>query len=84
MATLSRWFDLQRLELLSDPVPVVEGVQTSQPYGSQLQFATARDGSLFYLQQTVFEAKLVAVQRDGQATALWPLTCPHGLYHPLC
>ena len=40
-------FDLDRLEVTSNPIPVVDGVSAS-PTGS-VQFAVSRDGSLLYL-----------------------------------
>ena len=77
-------FDIERLELTGDPVPVVENVQTS--FG-RADYGLATDGSLAYRTPiTTNRRSLVWVSRDGReepvgapfATYAWVTVSPDG------
>jgi eukaryotic-like serine/threonine-protein kinase len=73
-------FDLARLEVTGDPVPVVEGVSTA-PTG-EAQFAVARNGTLIYVPGTTStiagpQFSLVWVNRQGREE---PIGAPHRAY----
>ena len=60
-------FDLERLEVTSDPVPVLEGVRMSGEGAAQ--FSLSDSGSLIYVPGPVGELqhRLVLVDRQGAA-----------------
>ena len=73
-------FDLGRLEVLSDPVPVVDDV--SMPSASAANYAVSQAGRLLYVlaSGTQRPRSLVWVDRKGQET---PIGAPPRLYdHP--
>ena len=64
-------FDLDRLTVTSDPVPVVEDVLMGQ--GGAANFGVAHDGSLVYVRGSApgsLEVTLVWVDRDGREESL--------------
>ena len=65
-------FDVTRLELTSDPVPVVEGVAVTDVGGAN--FSVSDQGRLFYVRSDVLSRAdsrtLVWVNRDGDETRL--------------
>ncbi len=65
-------FDLERLEVTTDPVPVLDGVIT-KPSGAA-DFSVSRDGSLVYVPgaavQGAGSSTLVWVDREGNETPL--------------
>ena len=64
-------FDLERLEIVGDPVPVLEGVQQSQAR-SATQFSISEDGTLAYVPGIYAEndRTLMWVDRDGSEEIL--------------
>jgi len=73
-------FDLARLEVTGDPVPVVDGVSTA-PTG-EAQFAVARNGTLIYVRSTTStvagpQFSLVWVNRQGREE---PIAAPPRAY----
>jgi Tol biopolymer transport system component len=64
-------FDLERLELTGQPVPMLEGVQASPGTGAA-QFAASAGGTLVYLigGQRALEAPVVWMDRSGRTTLL--------------
>jgi serine/threonine-protein kinase len=59
-------FDASGLELLGQPVPVVEGVQV-EPAG-ETDLAVSQDGSVVYLPGSAMNRRLMRVDRSGRAT----------------
>ena len=62
---LTARFDLDRLELVSSPVPVLEGVRSA---GGRTQFQISSEGTLLYVQgreSTPDAGKVVLVNREG-------------------
>jgi len=72
-------FDLPSLRVTGPPVEVLDGVVTSDGYGS-VQFAFSDDGTLVYIsggpEQYAFE--LLLLDRDGQVTPLPQPSRPYG------
>jgi serine/threonine-protein kinase len=64
-------FDLARLSVTGDPVPVMEGVLTKPSFGA-VEFALAQDGSLVYVTggETAGTRTLVWVDREGREQPL--------------
>ena len=64
-------FDLDRLEVTSDPIPVVDGVNTK--FTGAANFGVAQDGSLVYVRGGgvgTGDSTLVWVERDGREEPL--------------
>ena len=62
-------FDLERLEVTSDPVPILQGVVTKS--FDAADFAIGRDGSLVYVEGSHGSGtELVWVDRRGQEDSL--------------
>jgi serine/threonine-protein kinase len=60
-------FDLARLEVTGEPVPIVEGVR--QTRGDRVDYSVSQEGTLVYVPgQTVAENTLVWVDREGRET----------------
>ncbi len=57
-------FDLERLEVTGEPVPILEGVWTNSQNGTA-HFAVSRDGTLAYVPPIAEERTLVWVDRAG-------------------
>ena len=78
-------FDLGRLEIVGQQVPVIEGVASS-PENGGAQFDVSASGTLVYLPQTTASLALYWLDRDGKTTPLrsrlppWlnPLFAPDG------
>jgi Tol biopolymer transport system component len=74
-------FDVGRLALESEPVPVVEGVRRSTGVSGTAQFATAANGTLVYVAGPADpdnrNLSLATADRGGQVT---PLTLSRGAY----
>ena len=69
-------FDLQKLEMLGDPVPVVDGVWTAG--GGAANYGVSRDGTLVYVPLSMqTQRSLVWVDRKGMET---PIPVPLRLY----
>ena len=69
-------FDLERLELLGDPVPVVDGVWTAG--GGAANYGVSRDGTLVYVPPgTETQRSLVWVDRKRMET---PISLPPRIY----
>jgi Tol biopolymer transport system component len=72
-------FDISRLEVSGDPMPVLDGVESI----GGAQFALSDNGTLIYLPDQVLrgdgaiDARLVVVDREGRAT---PLSFAQGRY----
>jgi serine/threonine-protein kinase len=62
-------FDLDRLETVGQPVPIIEGVASSAENGGA-QFDVSASGTLVYLQQSTASLPLHWVDRDGKTTPL--------------
>ncbi len=64
-------FDLARLQVAGEPVPVIEEVITKQPNGSA-NFGLSNEGSLIYVPGSItrFKATLVWVDRNGKEDPL--------------
>ena len=78
---LSAPLDLERLELVGPPIPVVEGVR-SIGGGFRAQFGVSGEGTLLYVPATAVRrglAELVWVDRTG---AVEPLSAPRRTYGP--
>ena len=74
-------FDVDRLEVTGDPVPVLENVVT-KPTGA-VDFGVARDGSLVYVAgdfDRLPRRTLVWVDREGREEAI--STPPRGYFYP--
>jgi len=69
-------FDLERLEVTGEPVPILEGVGTRPTFGTA-HFALSRDGTLAYVPGVAAERTLVSVDRAGAAS---PITAEHRPY----
>ncbi len=69
-------FDLERLEVTGEPVPILDGVWTNPVHGTA-HFALSPDGTLVYVPQLSLERKLVWVDRAGVAR---PITTEHRPY----
>jgi dipeptidyl aminopeptidase/acylaminoacyl peptidase len=68
--------DLQKLELTTQPVPVLGGVRSD----SKTYFAVGREGTLTYVPVTSTVSKLVWVDRQGKARAAFDESQPFS--HP--
>lgn len=64
-------FDLDRLELTGNPVPVQTGVMKAA--GAEMPFSVADDGTLFYVPAPNRDSKLILVDLQGRAE---PLAAP--------
>ena len=63
-------FDVEKLELMGDPVPVLEGVLRSVGTGAS-QFSVSQDGSLAFVSGSAeVERSLLWVERDGQSRTI--------------
>ncbi len=73
-------FDVDRLEVTSDPIPVLDDVIT-KPSGAA-EFGISRDGSLVYIAgaETGLDRRLVWVDRDGREGVL--AAEPRGYAYP--
>ena len=72
-------FDLERLEVTTDPVPILEGVVTNGTGAAD--FDIAQDGSLVYVEGSDASAtELVWVDRQGNEE---PLPAPPRVYEHL-
>ena len=70
-------FDLDRLEVTGEPVPVLEGVMTAG--SGAAEFSLSADGSLVYVPGGNFQGMTLAwVNRQGQATPLTEDSHPYG------
>src|SRR5262249_33060892 len=65
-------FDLDRLEVTSQPVPAVEGVLASSPSYGGAQFSFSQNGSLVYLPGSI-ASPLVSIQWMDRAGKTQPL-----------
>ena len=74
-------FDPDRLEVLGEPQPVLEGVD-GDPSSGASYFSVSRNGTLAYLPGALEESNgfLTVFDRQGQASQL-PLA-PRGVHHP--
>ena len=68
-ALLAVPFDLARLELMGEPVTVLEGVRVDPSFGGA-QFALSVTGTLAYLPAVDASLRLVWVSRNGEMTAV--------------
>ncbi len=77
-------FDLERLEVTGDPVPVLEGVMTKSTGAAN--FGISQSGSLVYIAGPAsgVERTLVWVERDGneEALAAEPRACTYPRVSP--
>ena len=74
-------FDVEKLELMGDPVPVLEGVLRSVVSTGASQFSFSQDGSLAFVSGSAgVERSLLWVERDGQSRAITERTGPFS--HP--
>ncbi len=74
-------FDVDRLAVSGEPIPVVEGVR-QEPVGA-VQYEIAQDGTLAYapsLEDAIPQDSLLWVDREGEVT---PLTADQGVYRSL-
>ena len=78
---LAAAFDPDRLELVGEPMPVVEGVRSSHPLSGSMQFSVSATGSLVYLPGPVGAAAdardLAFADRTGRVERL---KLPAGAY----
>ena len=70
-------FDLDRLELIAEPVPVLEGVNAS--IGGFSRYALASDGTLVYDPRVNIESRIAWLEADGSMTPLG--TDPPAIHH---
>ncbi|MDP6579414.1 MAG: protein kinase [Vicinamibacterales bacterium] len=72
-------FDAERLTVLTDPVPVVDGVNSR--IGGWAGFSTAPDGTLIYETRDTLRSSVVWFERDGTTTPIGDdePTIHHGL-----
>jgi serine/threonine-protein kinase len=65
-------FDLNRLETIGQPTPVIEGLSTSSNTGRS-QFAVSATGTIAYVsgQTSGFEAPVLWLDHEGKTTALY-------------
>ena len=71
MRTPTMWaapFDAEQLTVLSEPVPVVDGVNSL--IGGQAFYATAPDGTLIYSPRGNLRSRVVWFETDGTTTAI--------------
>jgi dipeptidyl aminopeptidase/acylaminoacyl peptidase len=69
-ALLAASFDLDRLEVLGNPIPAAEGVMHDPLGDGAAQFSVSDDGTLVTITGTLLERRLVWMDREGRAEPL--------------